>query len=57
MVKKNAEMYSLWQEQRHSEEQCHDDEEYSPHNLEVKIYYDLTESVAVDTSEDLFKFQ
>lgn len=37
MVKKNAEMYLLWQEQRHSEEQCHKDEEYSPHNLQLKI--------------------
>lgn len=30
-------MYLLWQEQRDSEEQCHNDEEYSPHNLEVRF--------------------
>lgn len=36
MVKENAEMHLLWQEQRDSEEQCHDDEEHSPHNLQVK---------------------
>lgn len=37
MVKENAETYLLWQEQRDSEEQCYNDEEYSPHNLQVKI--------------------
>lgn len=37
-------MYLLWQEERDSEKQCHDNEEYSPHNLEVKIYYNETEN-------------
>lgn len=32
-------MYLLWQEERDSEEQCYNDEEYSPYNLEAKTFY------------------
>lgn len=44
VVKKSTETYLLWQEERDSEEQCHNDEEHSPYNLEAKIFYSETEN-------------